>query len=467
LVLFKILFKSNTELNAKVNQLNLLRDRVTKSFIWLNLILSIILLGYSYYRSESVFNGELHHKYIKHYGIFLLLIFLWSFLLRRKQAHQYVFVKYFIVVVVALYAAEFAITYSLFNRVANERSEAAEAAGVLFDDRGALEVYEDLLGKGFDPVPHIQPANLIVVGETFSDRSDKIFPLGGVSLKTTISSNESGRSMIYKSDRFGFNNPNQAWDSEEFDWFLTGDSMTQGIAVQPGEDIGAQIRSLTSQSVINLGMSGNGPLIELAVINEYAASRNPHKVLWLYFEGNDLVGDFRKEKSVGILLQYLNDPSFTQNLEGRQNEIDSMLLSFIQETIASKTKKLLSNLLFLSNIRQILVHNHDHLTVDPLFRKVLKEARDRCASWGGELYFVYLPQFERYLPQVKNHDEFRKRSEVVRLVEELGIPIVDVHEELFVHLPDPKVLFPFVMRGHYSAEGYSKVAQTLADCISN
>ena len=453
-------------MNAKLNQFDLLRDRVTKSFIWLNLIVSILLLGYSFYRSELVFNGEYHDKYIKHYGVFLSLIFLWSFLLRKKQVYQFVFVKYYIVLGVALYAAEIFLTYSFSNRDANARLEAAEAAGVIFDERGALEVYEDLLEKGFDPVPNIQPTNLIVAGETFAERLNKILPFGGVSLRTTISNNESGQRMIFQSDRYGFNNPDKAWDAEEIDWFLTGDSMTQGIAVQPGEDIGGQIRSLTSQSVINLGMSGNGPLIELAVINEYAASRKPHNVLWLYFEGNDLVGDFRKEKSTGILMQYLNNPSFTQKLEDRQDEIDSFLLSFVRDEMASKTKNLLRNVFYLSNIRQILVHNHNQLTIDPLFGKVLKEANDRCASWGGKMHFIYLPQFERYLPSV-NHDEFRKRKELIELVNELNIPVVDLHEELFVHLPDPKVLFPFGLKGHYSAEGYSKVARILTDCISD
>ena len=44
--------------------------------------------------------------------------------------------------------------------------------------------------------------------------------------------------------------------------------------MQPGDDFASRIRLLTKQSAINLGMSGNGPLIELASLKEYTLKKH-------------------------------------------------------------------------------------------------------------------------------------------------------------------------------------------------
>ena len=86
---------------------------------------------------------------------------------------------------------------------------------------------------------------------------------------------------------------------------LLGDSFTQGSCVQPGEDISSQIRLLNKQNVISLGMSGNGPLLELASLKEYTFIKKPKNILWFYFERNDLE-DLKSEKTSSILLKVQN-----------------------------------------------------------------------------------------------------------------------------------------------------------------
>ena len=108
-------------------------------------------------------------------------------------------------------------------------------------------------------------------------------PLAGVSNKTTVYDNESGKYLIYKSDRHGFNNPDSEWDSREVDWLLTGDSFTHGSYVQPGQEIAGQLRSITAIAAISLGIGSNGPLIEYAALVEYGKALKPAKVLWVYY----------------------------------------------------------------------------------------------------------------------------------------------------------------------------------------
>ena len=104
-----------------------------------------------------------------------------------------------------------------------------------------------------------------------------------------------------------------------------------------GEDIASRLRTLSSKSVLNLGMAGNGPLIELASLKEYVSDINVKNILWVYFERNDL-DDLKKEKKNKILIKYL-DNSFFQQLNKKQKQIDSL----VKKTIINEEKKLKLN----------------------------------------------------------------------------------------------------------------------------
>ena len=47
--------------------------------------------------------------------------------------------------------------------------------------------------------------------------------------------------------------------------------------------------------MINLGVGGFGPLLELAALTEYLTPLKPPVVLWVFFEGNDLTDDLPSE----------------------------------------------------------------------------------------------------------------------------------------------------------------------------
>ena len=153
--------------------------------------------------------------------------------------------------------------------------------------------------------------------------------MGGISNSKVIHCNENGYYSIYQSDRHGFNNPNTEWDKKEIEYLLVGDSFTHGECVNRPNDIGSVLRSLSNKSVLNLGQSGNGPLIEYATLREYL-NTNVKKVLWVYYEGNDLDG-LKYEKENNILVNYLNDLNFTQNLKFKQNEINNLAMTTIKE----------------------------------------------------------------------------------------------------------------------------------------
>ena len=78
--------------------------------------------------------------------------------------------------------------------------------------------------------------------------------------------------------------------------------------------------------------------MELAGLKEYAESVRPKKVIWLYFEGNDL-SKLRRGTTIPLLMRYLQS-GFSQVLIHRQKEIDSRLgkYSFDAESTATLHK---------------------------------------------------------------------------------------------------------------------------------
>lgn len=446
---------------------------------WLFLLVSILLLIYTYYRAEITFQGNQGAVYFKYYLISLFGILFWIFVLRLRTAVMANIVMTTMSLLVGLYLVEGVLIFLNSDRINSiDRVKLAAELEIEFDERTKKEVLEHLIANGVDAVPVVPPGTFIDINEKNFIDSISLFPLGGVSNKTTVMSNqETGKYPIYRSDRYGFNNPNSQWDLQKIEWLLIGDSFTQGENAQQGQDIAGQLRAINNSSAISLGMGSNGPLIEYATLVEYGRTLTPARVLWIYFEGNDLRYDLRKEKTNPFLMQYMND-GFSQNLINRQKEIDTMLEKYILEAKTNLQTQSLTNKtrwIKLQEIRDIIDFDEDRdLDVyaeggvdvdDPLFAKILSDAKGIIESWGGELYFVYLTEYDRYNSKIISHDEFRKKAEVIDLVKQIDIPIIDIHEEVFAKHADPLAMFPFRMKGHYNEEGYREAAKAISKYV--
>ena len=289
--------------------------------------------------------------------------------------------------------------------------------------------------------------------------------------------------MIYKSDRYGFNNPDSQWDSQTIEYLLTGDSYIQGLAVAPGNELAGQIRLMTNDSAISLGVGGNGPLFELATLTEYGGLLKPKKVLWFFLETNDFE-DLDREIKNPQMMQYLQD-GYSQNLLNQQKEIDNILLDFLEkekvkaekyvkaklekkeEGIMHKTAWIrLTKLRDAISLNAIIENPEGYLEQPPesyqFFATILNKAKARTEAWGGKLYFVYLPEWSRYHSKKVNHDEFKKKSKIIDMLNNLNIPVIDIHQDVFVDHPDPFSLYS--LRGgygHYNSDGYNKVVKAI------
>jgi hypothetical protein len=79
---------------------------------------------------------------------------------------------------------------------------------------------------------------------------------------------------------------------------IIGDSFAEAGLVQGDELLPTRLSESLGVGVANLGQSGYGPQQELTVLQRYGLPLQPKLVLWLFFEGNDLLDFPRYEKTI-------------------------------------------------------------------------------------------------------------------------------------------------------------------------
>ena len=172
-----------------------------------------------------------------------------------------------------------------------------------------------------------------------------------------------------------------------------------------------------------------------------------------------------------LLTKYLNYDGFSQNLISRQDEIDSLLINYFWkrwETEEQNIKNWPIKILKLYNIRS-LIHKTRKNRVEVghekelrVFKNIIEDSNKMVLKWDSKFYFIYLPSINFYL--IGDEDQYREN--IIRMVTELDIPLIDIHEEVFSLHPDPLSIFPFRESRHYNAEGYRLVAEAIGKKLS-
>ena len=365
----------------------------------------------------------------------------------------------------------------------------AKKSGIEFDFRSRAEVVMDLRKQGVSAVPSLIPIGLLKRQADGTVRSEitvggaEVLPVSGISNRVTVLCNETGEYTIYDSDEHGFHNPKGIWGSSRVAVAALGDSFTSGACVPSNKNFVALIRNQYPQT-LNLGMLGEGPLIMLAALKEYLPFVKPKVVLWFFYEEND-IHDLHTESASLLLRSYLSKDNFTQALFNRQPDIDQVVTTYIEQafkaelakqrefTKQNKTEKswqasaTVEDFLKLGHLRQALgvVYGRDlrapQKGEDPeysetqlnLFRNVLLQAKETVNGWMGTLYFVYLPDRDRYANGTDYH-----RQSILSIVRGIDLPIIDI-DASFQKQSDPLSLFPFGRFGHYNEEGNRVVAE--------
>lgn len=370
---------------------------------------------------------------------------------------------------IALYAAE------LYFTVVTPKIESFPGAAMARDTRTKAQVIRDLRAGSVDALPyitsgHTQVGNdLGVVSDARAIDARQIWPLGSVSDATLVVCREGAEYLIYRSDEHGFNNPRGLW-RQPLDIAAVGDSFTHGECVEREKSFMGVIRS-AHPATLNLGVSGTGPLSQLALIREYLPALQPRIVLWIFFAGND-IADLEREAKNPILVKYLT-PGFSQDLRSRQSDVDQTLRSQAEEALqrrmgfeAAQNRQRWLDVIKLHRVRLILrvSRNRQPPPSEESFRQlknVLDAAKQTVESWGGRLAFVYLPSWTKYHRELQRTDEASTHERVLALARSLALPTVDVSLAIEAAAHDPLTLY----QGHFNDAGNKVAAHAILSAV--
>ena len=459
-----------------------------KTFFFIFSLLSILLFFYTFYKSEIYWNGDKRDYYFIYY-IASVLIFLFSiialFLSEKIKIYLMIILasSVFTVYIFETYLTlkyedgngSLKITGNIYKSLEDRKKLYKKQTGNDYDTRTKFEIYNKKIKKDKNIKVIVHPSNYIF--DSFNlNLKEKIFPLSGISNSKTIFCEEMGYYSFYESDRYGFNNPDPEWDKKNIKYLLVGDSFTHGACVNRPNDIASVLRQLSEKSVLNIGYSGNGPLLEFATLREYIRP-NIENIIWLYYEGNDMK-NFDAELKSKLLLNYINDPNFTQNLKNKQDETNKLAQLIIKNTLKiekskKKEKQKIDKLnlikhIKLSNFRTVIngylpKNNQPQSPSQPKFKELLKLSKKIAKKNNSNFYFVYLPSYSRYKINYDNS----AYEQVKKIIKELDINFIDVHQDIFELEANPFKFFPFDSSKHYNIEGYKKISTLIEKIVSN
>jgi hypothetical protein len=347
--------------------------------------------------------------------------------------------------------------------------------GRTVDRRTRLEVVRDLRLQGIDAYPAnvwLPPAHHLPDPRTsvLNVHGAPLLPLSSISRKLSVLCNETGAYVSFQSDEHGFNNPSGLWASGAPDLVVLGDSFIEGSCV-PTEDTVASDLRRNGQNVLSLGIAGSGPLVQLAVLSEYARFLRPRTIVWVFYEGNDLE-DLRAERQVPLLLEYLERSDAVQQLIQRQDELDRVLEEVAMGYLLKSTKDEIKGLVYrcaefavLLPLQQWLGRCFHPPVARPepqdleLLSNILRRAESIADQWNGRMLFVYLPHFGRYTGYIPAAVADQTRNAVFKVVRAAGIPILDLARELYARRDLMSLTYD--SSAHLNERGYRVVAGSI------
>lgn len=274
-----------------------------------------------------------------------------------------------------------------------------------------------------------------------------------------------GNAILYKADRYGFNNPDNIYDSP-VDLMLLGDSFAEGFCLPQGKDIAGQIRT-HGINAMSAGFRGSGPLMELAVLGRFGPELKPRYVVIAFFEGNDWknLGEELKVPWLKTALSADADFGKVKWSPKDRNSARSVIMSLSQRPVSIgdlfSSRKMVRNFFALQMTSSLLGLTYPKVAREiPEFRKILQRAKSITSSWGGRLRLLYIPRISRYsgvFPSAFAYEKLHKM--VIEAANAEDIRVIDMTAALNKrHNP----LDYYAKDGHFNERGAELVAGLVA-----
>ena len=303
--------------------------------------------------------------------------------------------------------------------------------------------------------------------------------------------NETGKWVTYKSDKFGFNNVGD--NGVYYDFVMLGDSFTEGMCVDRNFNLASNLTNLSKKKYLNLGMSGTGPIEQIIIYQEYAWNYKYDDIIWLFYEGNDIINfrdkiklndlkkyfdynfkpnffikskDYEKKKK-NILNRYINKKddfalamnSRSSNYLLKSEDLESILKI---ENVLSTLSIFFKNIMFFNN----KPYNSDYLLSHEILQNIETEYVEFLKIVNNifknkNIYFVYIPEYDSI---GKNTNPLKEK--VLNLYQNniQNIKIIDLEEDLDNY--SRFNIFPNGLPLHFSINGYDIVSKVINEKIN-
>ncbi|WP_156095680.1 hypothetical protein [Prochlorococcus sp. MIT 0604] len=303
---------------------------------------------------------------------------------------------------------------------------------------------------------------LFTTGETIKQKyNTSFYQLSGKSFSEILLCNEAGELVSYFSDRYGFNNPDIVWDNKKPSIVLLGDSFVHGHCQSNGNAIADLIRAKNPDlNVINLALSGNGPLSNLGVLSEYINDDILiKKIYYFHLEGNDLSRDLPSELSRKELLNYLDDRN--QDLISKQKEINKNIINYTNyvRSLNLISKNNFFDFLNFTKLKKLLSHKFGFNNyAKENFEKVIVKLNNYCVKRKCKLTFISIPTYNSFIDKKYNLDE---RNYLKKLLNDNNIEFINLYR-LFSNNKNPLENY-FFMGSHLSDKGAKNTVSYIED----
>ncbi|WEX89476.1 SGNH/GDSL hydrolase family protein [Sinorhizobium garamanticum] len=272
--------------------------------------------------------------------------------------------------------------------------------------------------------------------------------------------------VIYRSDRFGFNNPDEVYDRGSMNAMLLGDSFVEGFCLPPGDDIASRLRN-DRVAVTAAGIRGNGPLVELATLGRFGPILRPDHVLMVFFEGNDwenLENELRMpwlRAALDMDADYGSPSNASDSLHRARAAIEQRNKQPVTVIDLLTKTALLRNFAALQQTLTRLGLVLPRATPEiPEFRMILHRAKTIANSWGGTFTLVYVPRVDRFMGALRSRAAFDPlRTLVLDSAVAEGIEVIDLVPPLEEH-PEPEKMY--AADSHFNRDGAAFAADIVA-----